>query len=310
MGIESLRLMLERMSLSRVLRRVEREARHMATAVEARRPLSAFDRRFRLDTFFLGYERLPPDIRSGVSVAVDVGANVGDWTVAAARLLGAKTIFAYEPNPDVFKKFVARIRHRRSVCPRQLAAGDKSGMVSFRCETVPQLSSVLPIQSRWRAEHRLGETRTVEVRQIPLDEDLWQFPQIDIMKIDVQGYEPAVLAGAREALKRTRCLVIEVTYAPDYYEGGAHYRDLLKQLETVYGFELWDINVMRASDGRPAYGDAIMVPSRDRVVGEQVIRPQVPKLGIREVLAQYDDLGNLASERDFGRGAALLSADR
>jgi Methyltransferase FkbM domain len=92
-----------------------------------------------------------------------------------------------------------------------------------------------------------------------LDEDLRNRAEISLLKIDVQGYEPQVLKGAQAILKRTKILMIEVTYS-SYYHGDMQFADLHRLVTSIAPFRLWGISAPHcAPSGKPMWADAVYV---------------------------------------------------
>ena len=60
----------------------------------------------------------------------------------------------------------------------------------------------------------------VQVKMTTLDRLLVDFPEVSLLKIDVQGYEKPVLAGAAQTLAKTKFLLIELNFLPQY-DGGS-----------------------------------------------------------------------------------------
>jgi FkbM family methyltransferase len=116
-------------------------------------------------------------------VFVDVGANVGGYSVRAAAK-GMKVI-AFEPNPDNFLllKRNAEINHV-SLDQLQYALGPSDGHA--RLVLNGGLSRISP-----------DEGITVEMRTL----DSFSLPAVNLVKIDVESYELEVLQGARKTLK-------------------------------------------------------------------------------------------------------------
>jgi FkbM family methyltransferase len=129
----------------------------------------------------------------------DVGANVGLYTLPAARRVRPKGwVYAFEPMPCNLRFLRRHLALNRvvnvTVC--EAAAWDMSG-------TVRMVGGDSP--SEWRV-HPQGEW---EVRAIALDD--WRVqsgsPPPDVIKIDVEGSEDAVLRGATETLVRYRPVI-------------------------------------------------------------------------------------------------------
>ncbi len=142
-------------------------------------------------------------LRAGMTF-VDVGANIGYYTLLAARAVGkAGLVYAFEPNVAVRSRLEENLRLNGllgQVHIRQLAMARSSGESAFYRSVVSDnsgLSSILP-----------GGGRSDDAELVPcvsLDDFAAALPgrrPIDLMKIDVEGAEMEVLAGGRGVLAR------------------------------------------------------------------------------------------------------------
>jgi FkbM family methyltransferase len=156
-------------------------------------------------------------------VFYDVGANVGAYSLVAwAHLSGRVRVYAFEPGFATFPQLcrnVALNRAQQAIVPLQVALSDVSGIVEFHYQ------NVLP----GGALHSLGEAVDQGGRQFApsvslptpafrLDDFVRQFglPWPTHLKIDVDGTERRVLAGAGAALSSPsfRSLLIEASDLP------------------------------------------------------------------------------------------------
>lgn len=125
------------------------------------------------------------------SVVYDVGANVGFYSLLAAKR-GARVI-ACEPDPANVKLLARHIElNRANVAIEQVAVCEREGVESFSCGG---------------PEGSLGKGE-MQVRTIKLDSLLACYPVPTIIKIDVEGAEWRVLEGAREILKHRPTLFL------------------------------------------------------------------------------------------------------
>lgn len=137
-------------------------------------------------------------------VAVDVGANMGEFAFFMARHAG--TVVAFEPNRDLWPAL--RRLLGGGVRLESAALSSAPGNASFRyvedntgVATVETSNPLSMIENP--AEIR---TRTVELRTL----DSFNLDRVSFIKIDVEGHEEAVIEGAIEMLRRNRpCLLIE-----------------------------------------------------------------------------------------------------
>ncbi len=108
----------------------------------------------------------------------------------------------------------------------------------------------------------IGQNWTVESEiECPiqtLDSMTAELPEISLLKIDVQGFEKAVLAGAIQFLKRTNFLLIELNYMPQYV-GGSWFGDLHQILTEQHPFVLVDASKPLRLNGRASMSDGLYV---------------------------------------------------
>ena len=135
-------------------------------------------------------------------MVVDVGANIGMIAMQAAKLVGPSgRVIAIEPNPRILAYCEGNIRlnHLKNVTVFQTALGDQVGNVSFHCDRADDCSRVI-------------SEGGITVPITTLDKLMGNEPEdkIDLLKIDVEGFELSVLAGAQQTLRKTRWLYIEV----------------------------------------------------------------------------------------------------
>ena len=139
------------------------------------------------------------NVAPGATV-IDVGANIGLSTILLARM--AKTVFAFEASPKnaAFLQKNLELNRIGNVRVYVNAASHAVGSVRIHEATFGAGSHV--VSSAHVAAERLP---TVEVACVTLDSI--DFPQIDFIKIDAEGHEPNVLAGATSLLRRDAPLV-------------------------------------------------------------------------------------------------------
>ena len=146
-------------------------------------------------------ELIEPLCRPGDCV-LDIGANVGDWTIAmAARVGPLGKVIAFEPVPYLAQTIVktARVNRQGWVEVQQLALGATDGSTEFSVERANSGGSRIG-----RVEGDFSHI-TVETKRLDtFFASRVDVGRIDFVKIDVEGFEEAVLQGARASLARFR----------------------------------------------------------------------------------------------------------
>jgi FkbM family methyltransferase len=145
-------------------------------------------------------------LRLGMT-AVDVGANIGAHTRYLARLCGPDgRVVAFEPSPENLQRLKANVRDLPNVAIKAAAVGDRSGSISL------YLSREMNIDHR---TYDTGERRDrIEVPVVRLDDVFPSGSQVDLLKVDVQGFEREVIEGARRLLSENPHLKAVVEYWP------------------------------------------------------------------------------------------------
>lgn len=183
--------------------------------------------------FFGAYE---PEVRAEIrrrlrpgDVAIDVGANVGWHTLLMASRVGAAgRVFAVEPNATTRQRLehaiaVNKLAHVH-VEPRAMA--DREGPRAFAAPAAGHM---------WDGTGRLandGEHDTVDCTTLDAFTAERDINRVALIKIDVEGWEPAVLRGASRVLRTSRPTLI-FEYDPAYVHrsgaSGEELADLLHQ---------------------------------------------------------------------------------
>lgn len=143
--------------------------------------------------------------QTGSPVVVDIGANIGQFSAAILLFAPDTSLLAVEPDPDVHARLTAHLASARNVRTVCAAAGAETG-------TLPLQRAALPVMSTLRADGLSGYdlVGSVEVAVLTLDELTRDVPTVDLLKIDVEGFELEVLQGAQAVLRRTRFLLVEL----------------------------------------------------------------------------------------------------
>lgn len=130
-------------------------------------------------------------------VFIDIGANIGLWTMIAAHTVGSEgRVFSFEPNPSTFQKHIANVElnNMQQVIPSELAVSDIIGQVQFNCHEEHNVSSIVVNKNK---------TEAITVKTTCIDSFLKDRPDIKTVtgiKIDTEGHEFHTVQGMKNAL--------------------------------------------------------------------------------------------------------------
>lgn len=140
--------------------------------------------------------KILPQIVPRDRIAIDVGANKGVYSHLLARV--CQGVEAFEPNPKIYRILTRTLP--RNVVAHQVALSDRVGTAEL---IVPMYGGGFSNQTASLNPRKRNEgAGVVRVAQRTLDS--YGFSNVGFIKIDVEGFEPAVLAGARETIMRER----------------------------------------------------------------------------------------------------------
>ena len=207
-------------------------------------------------------EQLPRALRSNLPFVIDIGANTGQWLSALQKLVHIERAEVFEPNPEAFEILRSNLGHQSNYRFHQYALGMQAGVSTLHVTCDSSLASLLPPSKLLEEQYTDCHARVVNEIQIPvttLDMALPGEEAIDLLKIDVQGFERPVLLGGVNTLRRTRVVLIEMNFV-SHYEGDDSFASLTALLTGQLGFEFWDMSLPhRGPDGRALWSDAVFI---------------------------------------------------
>lgn len=144
-------------------------------------------------------------------IFVDVGANVGSYTILAASVVGASG-YAFEPVPQTFAKLQRNIElnHLEArVVAQNLGLADKAGTLRFT-------SDLDAVNHAVASGEVVGNT--IEIAVTTLDSALHEVSP-SLVKVDVEGYETLVLKGGLKTLSdpNLHSVIVELNNSGDRY---------------------------------------------------------------------------------------------
>ena len=205
------------------------------------------------------YEPLETDlvkkvIQSG-DVVIDVGANIGYYTLIFAKLVGKNgKVYAFEPDPmnfNILKKNV-EINGYNNVILTDKAVSNK-------------LETTKLYLSKNLGGHRLYSSaegnKFVEVQTTKLDDFFKDKPKkVNFIKLDIEGFEYVALKGMRQLIKKNNDIVIMTEFLPsglqDFGLEPKDYISLLKKHKFIISFVDYEISSIRKITDKELLGIA------------------------------------------------------
>lgn len=181
--------------------------------------------------------------RYGIDVVLDVGANAGQYARSLLRAGYGGRIVSFEPLSSARRKLSQHARDIRRWHVVGQALGDFDGRSTIHVAGNSQSSSLLDMLPRHMAaapNSRYVGSEEVDVRRLDsIFDDYCKPGDRCFLKLDVQGFEQAVLRGARQSLPRCLGVQLEMSLLP-LYQGEAMFQEMM-DLMTEQGFCLMSL---------------------------------------------------------------------
>jgi len=161
-------------------------------------------------------------IKNGV--AIDVGANIGYYSVILAKLVSR--VFSFEPETDSFKvlKKNIELNFLKNVVLANKAVSNKKE------------SLVLTVSKKNLGDHHLLKSglngRGVKVESVDLDSVIAQ--KVALLKVDTQGWEPNVIEGAKKIISKYKPTIFIEFWPKGYKRAGLEFNKMLDFLIGTY----------------------------------------------------------------------------
>jgi FkbM family methyltransferase len=155
-------------------------------------------------------------IKEGMSV-VDVGANVGTYTLLALRAIGFHgRVYSYEPTPRIFSILTSNVQVNGFLETGRIDLRRKAVSDGTRTSSTFFLQRNSPTHNSLYASDGGPDVEAIEVETVSLDRDLGVDARVDVVKIDAEGAEPAILRGMRGIIENNPGILIFMEWAPQH----------------------------------------------------------------------------------------------
>jgi len=172
-------------------------------------------------------------------------------------------IHAFEPIPELIAQLRTRFDERKNVTIHGAAMGAEAKMISFNILNYMGSSSPFIPTSINKGYHgeKMDVHQVVEVQQVRLEEVLDPGCIVDLLKLDLQGYELEALKGCGSLIERIKIITTEIEFVP-LYDGQPLFGDIDVFLR-AHGFKLLNLyELYTHPDGQLTAGDAVYLNSK------------------------------------------------
>jgi FkbM family methyltransferase len=183
------------------------------------------------------------------STVIDIGANIGTVALRAAKTCQRGHVYAFEPDPAHIKSLRANHQLNQfsniTIIPKGLGSKPGQALLSKLEQRNAGMNRILPAE-------QAAQYDSTHINVATLDDEMSSISptRIDLIKIDVEGYEFHVLMGAQKTIARYRpILVIEVIDANLQVH-------LLSSTDVIDLLQNWDYEIMDLKTHQPIVAGA------------------------------------------------------
>lgn len=158
-------------------------------------------------------------ISRNINSVLDIGANIGNFSLFIKKILPHSSIYAFEPLKECYLQLIDNTRNLDNVKCYNFALGeDISSSTIYHSQFAPS-SSILPMDDMHKQAFPHSKESSIEKIEINTLNNFFQTNEITtpiLMKIDVQGYEKQVLQGAQNVLSLIDIIIVETSFVELY----------------------------------------------------------------------------------------------
>jgi len=197
-------------------------------------------------------------------VIVDGGTHRGDTVDTLAGMLPQAQFHCFEPDPALDAELLDKFSGRADVHVNKAALGASPGKAVFNINASRPTNSLLPAAEGIQSDLK-GLCKTVERIEVAVTsiDDYCAgagLDRVDVIKLDLQGYDYEALLGARATMPRVTVVLVEVLFT-EIYQGCRLFPDILR-LMAEYGFRLFTLSgIHYGAHDELLWADAIFVKS-------------------------------------------------
>lgn len=191
-----------------------------------------------------------------ISTIVDIGANKGQFALAANEYTSAK-IISFEPLSKPAEKFKKIFKNNSNVSLKKIAIGPTKKVSDINVTNNDDSSSFLKVGNLQESifKSKIISTESVEVMPLENVINSDEIIQPALLKIDVQGYEQKVIEGCLSLINNFNYIYCECSFV-ELYKNQALAYEIINQLNEL-GFNLEGIYNVYYKDGNLIQADIL-----------------------------------------------------
>jgi FkbM family methyltransferase len=146
----------------------------------------------------------------GKVVAIDVGANQGEWATGLLRSVKDCHVYCYEPVPPTFGDLQRKIADTRVTLVNRALSSQLAKLALHSAIDNPYISSVYDIRI-WQPDARVED---IEIEAVTGDDEIRRLglTKLTIIKVDAEGHDADIIAGFRDTLASGNVEFVQFEY--------------------------------------------------------------------------------------------------
>ena len=206
----------------------------------------------------VAWQNLFQIVRPNFSI-IDAGANIGYLTLNLARLSPKGVVYSFEPDSETFSKLAKNVSLNdfKNIRLFRTALGTRAGKGDLyrMYESNPGANRILPVKPRLAVR-----SETVEITSLDNLDSRECFREIDLIKVDVEGYELFVLEGTCNLIRRYKPILFVELVDQNLKVQGCSSASVLQYLGQ-FDYLILDARTMKPlTDSDSYYTDIICFP--------------------------------------------------
>ena len=167
------------------------------------------------------FDVIHKELGSKLPVFVDVGSHMGEYIIQLLKRFNVQKIYAFEPNPTIFKKLSKKVRNKKNIEIFNVGVGHLNEKKILHQNIESSSSSIYPlnINSKYYKKKFIilnflnlkKISKPIEIDLIKLEDFLnnKRIIQVDLLKIDTEGSEFNVLKGLNKNIEKVKLIHFE-----------------------------------------------------------------------------------------------------